>query len=301
MNKLEYLNKELGTKYTSIDEVDWGDVSCYQHLTDKFMRIFCDDLNWRYISEYQVLSEDFIREFQDRVNWGFISVYQVLSEDFIREFQDKVRWDYISKYQKLSEDFIREFQKKVNWIDISKYQKLSEAFIREFQDKVFWDYIAQYQILSEDFIMEFQNKLNWWIISKYQKLSEEFRNEHQNKIEKADIWLYKTAEEKKQAVMNTGLYECYDDYFIAYKAIRMDRYSLYNRQYIYLRGCTYSSHCDTTRDENSFGLSAWTYEEACGWGEKLSKVVKVKIYYEDVGRIVHQSNKIRCFKLTVLD
>jgi hypothetical protein len=27
------------------------------------------------------------------------------------------------------------------------------------------------------------------------------------------------------------MYECYDDYFIAYKAIRSDNYSLYNFQY----------------------------------------------------------------------
>ena len=301
MNKLEYLNKELGTKYTSIDEVDWGDVSYYQHLTENFMRIFCDDLNWRYISEYQNLSEDFIREFQDRVDWKFISVYQVLSEDFIREFQDKVRWYLISAYQKLSEDFIREFKDKVDWYLISEHQVLSEDFIREFQDKVYWLYICEYQTLSEAFITEFLHKVNLDMITYHQKLSEEFRNKHHIKVVKEKIWLYKTAEEKKQAVMDTGLYECYDDYFIAYKAIRRDRCSIYNRQYIYQRGSTYSSSCNTFICEDSFGLSASTYEEACKYGRKLSIIVKVKIYYKDIGVVVHQSDQIRCFKLTVLE
>ena len=88
---LEYLNKELGTNYTSLDEVDWDN-----------------------ISKYLMLSEDFIREFQKKVDWDYISKYQKLSEDFIRELQNKVDWDYISEYQKLSEDFIREFQNKVD-------------------------------------------------------------------------------------------------------------------------------------------------------------------------------------------
>ncbi len=232
MNKLEYLNKELGKNYFSLDEVDWGDVSYYQHLTDKFMRIFCDDLDWIVISKYQDLSEDFIKEFQDKVNWDFIS---------------------------------------------------------------------KYQILSEDFIMEFQDKLDWLSIIRYQKLSEEFRNKHRIKVDKEKIWLYKTAEEKKQAVINTGMYECHDDYFIAYKAISIDRSSLRTKRYIYNKGETYYSNCDTTEVEDSFGLSAWTYKEAQDYGGDQTIVVKVKIYYKDLGRVVHQNNKIRCFKLTILE
>ena len=209
MNKLEYLNKELGTKYTSIDEVDWGDVSCYQHLTENFMRIFCDDLNW----------------------------------------------DDISKYQNLTEPFIRKFKKKVNWDNISKYQKLSE----------------------------------------------EFREKHHIKVDKEDIWLYKTTEEKKQAVKGTGSYYCFNDYFIAYKAIRSDRSSLETKRYIYNKGETYCANCDTTKEWYSFGLSAWTYKGAQYDGGADSIIVRVKIYYEDVGRVVNLSDRIRCFKFTVLD
>ena len=69
--RLEYLNKECYTNYTSLDEVDWV-----------------------YISKYRILSESFIREFSDKLDWGWISEYQTLSEDLIRDFKDKVDWLY---------------------------------------------------------------------------------------------------------------------------------------------------------------------------------------------------------------
>ena len=257
---------------------------------------------WEDISEYQKLSELFIREYQDKVDWYWISVSQKLSESFIREFQDKVNWSCISEYQKLSELFIREFQDKVDWCWNSMCQKLSESFIREFQDKVNWAGISSHQKLSESFIRKFQDKVYWWQISKYQKLSNEFIEEFKdrlylNKIK--DSWHYKTTEEKKQAVMATGLYECHDTYFIAYKGIRSDRYSKFNFQYKYEKGGIYESWCDCSNDENSFGLSVWDEPNAREHCKEL--VVRVKVNYEDVGRVVHNGGKIRCFKLEVLD
>ena len=257
---------------------------------------------WVDISANQKLSESFIREFQDKVYWNWISTYQKLSESFIREFQNKVDWDWISSYQKLSEDFIREFQDKVDWEWISKYQKLSESFIREFQDKVDWYEISRYQNLSEDFIREFQYIVNWWEISNCQKLSNKFIEEFKDRIdlnEIKDSWHYKTTEEKKQAVIATGLYECHDTYFLAYKGIRSDRYSIFNFQYKYEKGGTYESWCDCSADENSFGLSVWDKPNAQKYSSEL--VVRVKVNYEDVGRVVHDGGKIRCFKIEVLD
>ena len=276
MNRLEFLNKELGANYTSLDEVSW-----YR------------------ISRCQKLSEDFIREFKNKVYWCRISKYQKLSENFIREFQYEVDWDKISIYQNLSEDFIREFQNKIDWYDVSKYQKLSEKFIREFQDNVYWAYISAYQKLSENFIREFQDKVNWYNISNHQKLSEKFIREFDLNIDK-DNWLYKTTNFKKKQIIDCGLYECYEDYFMAYKAIRNDRYSHYIFQYQYLPNEVYECHCDCTNDENSFGLSAWTYEGAKNYNN-TGLIVKVKVKYEDVGRLVHNSNKVRCFKIEVLE
>ena len=235
--------------------------------------------DWKSVSKHEGLTEDFIREFADKVNWYFISFCQYLSEDFIREFKDKVDWYWISRYQRLSEDFIREFADKVDWDWISMFHRISEDFIREFEDKVAWECISECQHLSEAFIREFKDNIYMEGV--------------------ADSWHYKSAEEKKKAVMDTGLYECHEDYFIAYKGIRSDRYSKWNFQYQYMKGETYETWCDCSGDENSYGFSAWTEKEARDYCNEL--VVRVKVRYEDVGRVVHNGGKIRCFKLEVLD
>jgi len=67
-----------------------------------------------------------------------------------------------------------------------------------------------------------------------------------------------------------------------------------------LPGSTYEAHADFTDEENSFGLSAWTEEEAKNYND-TGLIVKVKIYYKDVARVVHKGGKIRCTKLTVLE
>ena len=154
-----------------------------------------------------------------------------------------------------------------------------------------------YQKLSEEFIKEFQNKVDWSNISMYQKLSEEFIKEFKLEIDR-DNWFYKSTEFKKKKVIDSNLYECYKDYFIAYKGIRDDRYSKYNFQYQYLLGNTYESHADFTSDEYSFGLSVWTEKKAREYCNQL--VIKVKIRYEDIARLVHDNGKIRVTKFEVL-
>ena len=115
----------------------------------------------------------------------------------------------------------------------------------------------------------------------------------------ADSRHYKSTQEKKKAVIDTGLYECHDDYFIAYKGIRANRYSRYNFQYQYLKGETCETWCDCSSDDNSYGFSVWTESGAREYCDEL--VVRVKVRYEDVGRVVHNGGKIRCFRLEVLD
>ena len=176
-----------------------------------------------------------------------------------------------------------------------------QDFIREFKNKVYWFYISRNQKLTEDFIKEFKDKVNWGFILYYQKLSEPFIKEFQDYLGdvKEKSWLYKDKDFLKQQVIDSGLYECYDDYFVAYKGIRSDRYSKYNFQYQYLTNETYESHCDCTDEENSFGLSVWTEKQARKYCDEL--IIKTKVNYEDVGRLVHGNGKIRVRKLTVLD
>lgn len=300
--KLDYLNKQLGTSYESLYNVCWNYISSCHKLSEDFIREFKDDVVWTYISSCQKLSEDFIREFGDMVDWYRISAFQKLSENFIREFKDRLDWGQISRFQKLSEDFIREFKDMVSWSYISESQKLSENFIREFKHKVNWSDISIYQKLSENFIREFKGEVSWYLISSYQKLSDDFIREFKDNLNLYSImdnWIYKDAEFLKAQVEKTGLYECHNDYFIAYKGIRSDRYSKYNFQYQYLPGETYESFCDCSSSEFSFGLSVWTEGKAKEYSDEL--VVKVKVRYEDVGRVVHNGGKVRCRKITILD
>ena len=160
--------------------------------------------------------------------------------------------------------------------DIKKKLEWEKYYNPEFD----WDNYTFYieQKLSEDFIKKFKDYLG----DVYNK-----------------SWLYKDKDFLKQQVIDSGLYDCHEDYFIAYKGIRKDRYSAFNFQYQYLIGETYEAHCDCTDEENSFGLSVWTEEEAKEFCNKL--IIKVKVNYEDVGRLVHNNGKIRVRKLTVID
>lgn len=190
----------------------------------------------------------------------------------------------------------------MNIKEINKMCNTDYESVQEFKNQVDWKYISIYQKLSEIFITENKELVNWKYISEFQKLSETFISENSNKLSLdkiADNWNYKSVEFKKQAIINSKLYEYFDEYFIGYKGIRTDRYSDFNFQYQYLTNNTYESHCDSSDNENSFGLSVWTEERAKDYCNQL--VIRVKVNYEDVGRMVHGNGKIRCFKITVLN
>ena len=297
---LNRIYEETGIKYDHLFMANWANISMHQTLSEEFMREFYKKLEWGNICMYQMLSENFMEEFKHKINWDLISEYQKLSEDFIRKFQDKVNWYSISAYQKLSEDFMKEFKDMLKWGGASEYQKLSENFIREFKLQVDWDCISKQQKLSEDFIREFKDFVNWENIQDYQKISKEFKKEFNLEIGSYS-WLYKDTEFKKNEIIKSGLYDCYDDYFIAYKNIRKDRYSHFNFQYQYLKGETYECHCDCTSSNCSFGLSVWTKPKA-EYFNPFGMIIEVKVKYEDIGRIINgYDGKIRCFKFEVLD
>ena len=276
---MNILINNFGTSYNLNHSINWKSISCDYNLSESFIEKFKDKLDWFYISIYQKLSEPFIEKYHDKVDWFYISSCQLLSESFIEKYQNLLDWHDISIYQKLSEPFIEKFQNKVVWYNISRYQKLSEPFIEKFKYKVFWDKISIHQTLSDEFI-----------------------EKHQLSVNKNDLWQYQSEEFKKQKLIETKKYECYDDYFIAYKAIRSDRYSLFNFQYQYLPGETYESTCDCTVSEDSFGLNVGTYSFAKNYlGEKNGIIIKCKVYYKDIGRIVHDGDKVRCFKIIVLE
>ena len=299
------LSEEFIDKHS--DKVDWNNISIHQKLSESFIERHKDEVYWKAISIFQVLSEDFIDRNSDKVEWISISWSQKLSESFIEKHKDDVDSYRIISYQKLSERFIENHNNLFNYsFAILKYQKLSEDFIRKHFNKLEMSYICIYQKLSEKFIDDYLNELDLKLISSYQKLSNKFIRSHSSILDKIKIqtsWLYISNEEKKQAIINTGLYECYDNYFIAYKAIRLNRYSLLNFQYKYEKGCIYESNCDCTEEENSFGLNVGTEMHAKSYGNIFVKymIVRCKVYYKDIGRIVHFGQKVRCFKIEILD
>ena len=83
--------------------------------------------------------------------------------------------------------------------------------------------------------------------------------------------------------------------------MRSNNYSVYNFQYLYETGKTYTSHCDCNLNyNNSFGLSAWTKEKALDYYNK-GKLFKVSIPIEKLGSVVHDGNKLRAFEITILE
>ena len=249
-------------------------------------------------------TEEFIEKHANCVlDWITISHSQHLSESFIEKHADKVNWADISAYQKLSENFITKHADEVNWGLVYTYQKLSEPFIKKHAKAEHWEIICMYQTLSEGFVEENKYLLDWPYITRFQKLSSAFRRDH-NIPAPEDNWLYKPTSFKKKAVQDTGLYECHKDYFIAYKAIRKDRYSHFGFQYKYEKGGVYETHADYTYEGDSFGFGAGTKRFAAKYGSDTgfsSERVRVKIYYRDVARIVYFGEKIRACKIEVLD
>ena len=154
---------------------------------------------------------------------------------------------------------------------------MNEEEIRNNPDNVNWNYISTYQKLSEDFIKEF------------------------NILKPENNWLYATKEEKLKHIKENTDYEVVDDeYIIAYKSCRNDGYSVFNFQYRYEVGKIYESHCDCNlKNENSFGLSGWSKEKAIEYCNE--KLFKIRINIEDIGAIVYDNQKIRCFKLEIME
>ena len=292
--RIKEIKEEFGYDFT---KMNWEQISRYKYLCENFIEKYAGKVNWNFISTYQKLSEDFIQKYADKVGWNYISMCQHLSEDFIGKHADKVDWHYISMRQHLSEDFIGKHADEVDWNYISVHQKLSEDFIGKHADEVDWIYISKYQKLSKDFIKKYADKVNWNCISRYQVITPEFADKYNININNNS---QRTAAEWKEMIEKTGLYECHEDYFYAYKSIRSDRYSHFNFQYQYLPGESYDCFSDYSDNENSFGLSAWTETRAHNYNDN-GIVVKLKVNYADVTAIVYDSNKIRCKRITVLN
>ena len=179
-------------------------------------------------------------------------------------------------------------------------QKLSEEFIRKSKDQLDWVWGSMYQKLSEELIREFKNNVFWYNILLYQKLSKEFIIEFNLEISEKN-WLYKSSEYKMEQIKECGLYEIDGDYIIAYKSTREYGYSIYNFQYKYEVGESYTSHCDCNINHNdSFGFSAWTKKNALEYYDK-GELYKVISHIDNLGALAHKSGKLRFSKIEILE
>ncbi len=93
---------------------------------------------------------------------------------------------------------------------------------------------------------------------------------------------------------------------IAYKSTDFYSMSIYNRSIFYEVGKEYESRCDyDLYNESSYGLSAWSYDEAkkfAYYSKDGYKIFKVQIDINDIGAILPNCRgKIRCKKLKILE
>ena len=330
----EEVNSDFGTSFSCNFEIDWigiasmvdlsneiidkyvnwlsfDTLSLHHNLSYDFVDRYCHKLNWTIISNRSGLTEEFIERYCDRLNWSSICNKQVLSESFIEKHIDVMNMDTVIRYQNLSEEFIEKHFYEFPRCYIIWFQDLSEEFIEKHICDFELDEVLKSKCLSEDFIERHidDEDFSWIDVAKHQKLSDTFIKKHSDELSNVlyylhDNWNYKSVSDKKQAIVDTGLYECYDDYFIAYKAIRINRYSLFTLRYKYETGCVYDSLCDCSDNENSYGLNVGSECFAVNYGDSSSfcyDVVRCKVRYEDVGRVVHDGQKIRCFRIEVLD
>lgn len=228
-------------------------------------------------------------------------IYQNLSNDFIIS-------NKISKlnFQNIPEQLIDADSLDIHYM--VKHQKLSHATQEKLIKDKHWQWVIMYQKLSDDLILYLleSSASSRKFIFRYQKVNESLKQEYQACT---FSWLDHEKPLKLDLIKESGLYEIVnDEYIIAYKTTDIGCRSIFNKRYRYEPGRTYEcGNCDCwLTNENSFGLSAWTREEAIKYGaynnlgNSNTRLFKLRIDIDDVGVLLN-SGKIRCFKQTVLE
>lgn len=287
---------DTGYKYTVDNNIkDHDEILklCGQETLIKSFHIDCDKynfLNWEIISEYQILSESTMRRYSDKIDWSLCSRLQVMSERFIEEFKDVVDWDEISKSQHMSVGFMMKFKDRVNWKHISRYQTLSLDDLWLMIGYLDLSMVSQYQELDDEFISIMRHRLDMDSIYRYQKINEDTARLLGMKINSTS-WKNKPNSYKKN-ILNQ--FEIHDNYIIAYKVVLSNYYprNIKSGLLNYNVGNVCRRHSTTqltSIKEDHFGLFCWLTPDGASWHieRKLdrvnfSKVVKVKINYEDI-------------------
>jgi hypothetical protein len=285
------------------DKIDLESLIKGRRLSEDLMEScseYFTDWSWRWLSDLQPLSEDFIKKFYNKVHWGGISCHQILSEDFIKEVYYEFHHGFISrKYA----------------IDNYKYQ-------------IWWEYIVKYQKLSSDFCKTISNKF-WsnrkYIMLPYQK--NEFTiqllsslNEDERSKYLADSWLFKSTDFRKEQIVNLGLFDCFDYYFIASIIVDKNRYSPFYFHHQFNKDESLEIFATQTNEERTKGFVVGKYEVLCDyyhlneisvpdWKSKYFSL-NVKVMYNDVAHVIEIAREgymsrsksiVKCGKLVVLE
>lgn len=309
------------------NRLNWRSISCNQKFSSKFLYEFVDELDLFNVDSklftkrvvikclekkktaYEVafkvqLPHNLMEKYHYNLDWETLPSAQCLTQSFIKKHLNEFNVVTLARYQNLSDEIIDMIANKTNdesfWSTICTFQKLSENTMRKYFHELYPNMLCKYQTLSENFIKDYLSCLDTFLLKRFQKYSDKFADalgisrSLRNKDNSNDI---------KKKLIKSKLYECHDDFFIAYKGIKKSRYSLFNFRYKYLPNKSYESNCDCTNNECSFGLSVGTkdYVKKYISTDKNAIIVKCKVNYKDVGSIVDDGDKVRCFKITILE
>lgn len=327
---LEFIRKHKDKLKSAIISI--SDISLIRELKDS---ISFDKIN------YFDFDENLLYEFREKLNWESIIKFRRLTEDLIIKVADLFEiweWRWLSDIQPLSENFIRKYSDKVHWGGICFHQKLTEEFIIEHENTigVWWVYILKYQKLSADFARKISAES--WSKRKHLMLpyqDNDFTREvignlsfEQKESLLCDTWLYKSIEFRKEQILNLNTFKCFDDYFICTLVVDSNGYQPYYYHTQFVKGNSYEIFATQTEEEfsdgfhRSKGFYVGNFEDLCNYfyidpnsffmtSDFLTKEFKplnIKVYYEDVARIIDLkmiTNRIgfvvRCKKVFVIE
>lgn len=261
------INSILGTSYTSDEDIDWKDVSSLYPLTEEFIRTYKDNVHWRTILRYQKLSVPFLTENIDKLRpYGY----------------------ELSTYQRLTPEFIaanKSFLKKIMWTRNQPRQTYDDViFMLDNIDGGHFEYLAGMAIPTEaaEYMLA-KDSGEWLTICQSGWL---------------DNYVAQHTPQQTKAILESYGYECYGDYFIAYKGIKANRYPKFNFSRQYNVGETYEDACYVGPGLYGPGICVSTIQEAGRYCDEL--IIKCEVRYEDVGAVLKDGLFMRCFKIKVL-
>lgn len=325
LSRTQILSESFMRKHAN--RLNWGSIACNQKFSSKFLYEFVDELDLFNVDSklftkrvvikclekkktaYEVafkvqLPHNLMEKYHYNLDWETLPSAQCLTQSFIKKHLNEFNVVTLARYQNLSDEVIDMIANKTNdesfWSTICIFQKLSENTMRKYFHNLYPNVLCKYQTLSENFIKDYLPCLDTFLLKTYQKYSDKFADALgiDHSLRNID-----NSNDVKKKLIKSKLYECHEDYFIAYKGIKKSRYSLFNFRYKYLPNKSYESNCDPTDNERSFGLNVGTknYVKKYISTNKNAMIVKCKINYCDVGSIVYDAENVRCTKIQILE